>query len=78
MDNISDLLAGRNLSEPPESKIVKDFVLKKYNEVVSVKVELNKIVILVKNSALAGSIRMNIPEIQKACDTKKRIVIYLN
>lgn len=78
MDNLSDLLARRNLSEPPEIKIIKDFVLEKYDEDISVKVEPNKIVILVNNSALASSIRMNIPDIQKACGNSKRIVIYFN
>lgn len=77
MDNLSDLLANRDLHEPPEIKIVKDFILKKYDESVGVQVDLNKIIILVKNSALASSIRMCIPEIQAACNTEKRIAIYL-
>jgi cytidylate kinase len=78
MDNISDLLSQRNISEPPEIKIIKDFILKKYDEDVSVKIETSKIVIFASNSALANSIRMHIPEIQKVCDSDKRIVIYLN
>ncbi len=78
MDNISDLLARKNLSEPPEIKIIKEYVLNKYDEVVNVKVEISKIVIFATSSALANSIRMNIPEIKKACKSDKRIVIYLN
>lgn len=78
MDNISDLLANRNLSEPPEIKIIKDFILNKYDEDVAIKIEQNKIIIFASNSALANSIRMNVPEIQKICDSDKRIVIYLN
>jgi hypothetical protein len=78
MDNISDLLAKKNISEPPEIRIIREYIKQKYDEDVSVKLDINKIVIFAKNSALANSIRMNIPEIQKICDTEKRIVIYLN
>lgn len=78
MDNLSDLLANKNLSEPPEAKIIKNFIFNKYGEVVSVKIESNKTIIYAANSALASSIRMDIPEIQKACDSDNRISIYLN
>ncbi len=77
MDNISDLLSRKNLSEPPEIKIIKDYIFKKFNEKATVKIEVNKIVIYVSNSALSNSIRMNIPEIQKICESDKRVVIYL-
>jgi hypothetical protein len=78
MDNLSDILANKNLREPPETKLIKEYVLNKYDEHVGVQVDLNKIIILVNNSALASSIRMCIPEIQKICGTKKQIAIYLN
>ncbi len=78
MDNISDLLSKRNIAEPPEIKLIKDYVLQKYGENVSVKIADNKITIYAHNSALASSIRMNIPEIQTLCKSDKRIVIYLN
>ena len=78
MDKISDLLSHKNLSEPPEIKIIQNYINEKYSEKVSVKIETNKIVIFATNSALASSIRMNIPELQKICDTDKRIVIYIN
>ena len=77
MDNLSDLLSQKDLREPPETKIIKDYVLNKYEENVGVKIDNNKITILVKNSALAGSLRMDIPNIQIACGTSKRVVIYL-
>jgi ribosomal protein L31E len=77
MDNISDILANKNVSEPPEIKIIKDFILKEYDEIVSVKIELNQIIIYVGNSALASNIRMNIPKIQAACNSSKRVAIYL-
>ena len=78
MDNLSDLLAHRNLAEPPEIKLIKDFIRKKFNEEVTVKVGINKITLLVTSSALASNIRMNIPDIQSVCGSNKRIVIYLS
>ena len=78
MDNLSDILAKKDLSEPPEYKIIKEFVLNKYEETVNIKIDISKITILVSNSALANSLRMNIPELQELCNTTKRIVIYLN
>ena len=78
MDNLSDILARKDLSEPPEIKIIKDIILKKYGENISVKIDVNKIIIYAKNSALASNIRMDIPEIQKKCASDKRIAIYLD
>jgi hypothetical protein len=77
MDNLSDLLAHKGLSEPPEINIIKEYISKKYDEKVSVKVDPTKITIFANSSALAGNLRMNIPEIQEACGSNKRIVIYL-
>lgn len=77
MDNISSLLAQKNLSEPPEIKVIKDYVFKKYGVDISVRVDNNKVIIYANNSALASSIRMNIPDIKKVCNNDKRIVIYL-
>ena len=76
MDNLADILSRKDLNEPSEIKIIKDFVKNKYNEVIRVKVETNKIVIYADGSALASSISMDIPQIQTACNSDKRIVIY--
>jgi len=77
MDNLADILSRKNIQESPEIKIIKDFVMKNYNETVNIKVDLNKIIIFVNSSGLASNLRMNIPEIQRICSTDKRIAIYI-
>ena len=77
MDNISDLLKNKGVKEPEEISLIKKFIMKKYQEEVGVKVEVNKITVLVRSSALANTIRMDVAQIQKACNTTKRIAIYI-
>jgi hypothetical protein len=62
-NSLADLLANK-WEEPAEMSTIKDFVRKKYNAQVSA-----------PNAALAGTLRMNISELQKTLNTEKRLVI---
>ncbi len=74
-DSIADLLADRNIEQPPEIKIIQDFVEAKFQVKPQITVGQTQIVIGVKGSALAGALRPFLVQIKDACQTDKRLVI---
>lgn len=77
MDSIKSLLNNRYLSEPPEIKQIKNFILSIYQSNSEVIVQQSKIIITVPSAALANSLRLRVLELQKLIQTKKKIVIYI-
>jgi len=74
-DQIKDLLPKRRYEEPPEVQTIKTFVMDKYQQPVGVTVQPNQILINVKSAALAGALRTHMHELQKLCQTDKRLVL---
>lgn len=74
-DSIGDLLPRRKYDEPPEVKVIKDFVQEKFKQPVMVVVQPSTILIHVKGAALAGALRFHIHELQELCQTEKHLVI---
>jgi len=74
-DSLGDLLTGKRLEEPPEIKIIKDYVRQQLKTEVNVAVGPRQISILVTNAALAGALRMHLHQLQQLCQTDKRLVI---
>lgn len=72
---MGDLLGARNYSEPAEIQIIKDFVFNNFSSPCSVTIQQRTIVISVKSSALAGSLRLKLHELQEICATDKRLMI---
>lgn len=72
---IRDLLADRFDAEPPEIKIIKDYVQAHFDESVAVTIRDNQIVINTRSSAMAGSLRPHLYELSKLCKTKKRLTV---
>ena len=75
MDNLSDILLRKDFDVPPEVAIIQRYTLEHFHVSVSVKVQEKVIVITGKSSSLIGSLRMHIRQIQKACQTDKKIVL---
>jgi hypothetical protein len=57
MDNLQDLLAARTPKEPPEIRIIKEFVQQKFDEPVNVLVTEREIVVTVGSGSLASALR---------------------
>jgi len=76
--NLSDLLDKSKYAEPPEIKIIKDFVNEHFKAEVMVAVGPQRIVINVSSAALAGALRAHLHELQQLCETDKRLVIRIN
>lgn len=74
-DSIGDLLLKRDFDEPPEVRLIKEFIRKKFGAEVGVATQQNQIIISVSNGALAGALRMKLHELQKLCATDKKLVI---
>lgn len=65
MDSLFDLLANRIPDEPPEIKLVRQYVRDQFREQALVAVHDQDIVITVRSSALAGSLRARSSALQK-------------
>lgn len=74
-DSLADILGRQRFEEPPEVKIIKDFVQDKFKSNASVTIQTHQIIIGVSSAALAGTLRMHLHELQKLCQTEKRLVI---
>ncbi len=75
MDNLADILRQRDFDEPPEVRAIKDYVRRHYDAEVKVTVQPHAIVVAARSAALIGSLRMNLPKLQKAASTEKRILL---
>jgi hypothetical protein len=73
MDSLDDILRNKDFSEPRESKAIKNFVKKRFNEIVTVQLQKNSIIIVSGNSSLADSLRQLGPQLQEAAKTDKKL-----
>jgi hypothetical protein len=72
---IGDLLPRNQFQEPPEVKIIKQYMQNTYQQDVGVTIKPREIIISVKGAALAGTLRMRLHELKELCQTDKRLVI---
>lgn len=75
MDNLRDILARRDLDEPPEVRAIKDYVRRYYEAEVHVTMQPHAIVVTARSAGLIGSLRANLPKLQDAAGTDKRIML---
>jgi len=75
MDNLGDLLRRRDLDEPPEVRAIKEYVRRYYKADVRVTMQPHSIVIAGRSAALIGSLRLNLPKLQDAAGTDKRLLL---
>jgi len=74
MDGLGDILKRRDLDEPPEVRAIKEYVRRYYEAEVRVTIQQHAIVIAGRSSALIGSLRLNLPKLQAAANTEKRLI----
>jgi len=74
MDGLGDILKRRDLDEPPEVRAIKEYVRRYYEAEVRVIMQQHAIVIAGRSSALIGSLRLNLPKLQAAANTEKRLI----
>ena len=72
---LADILADRFDEEPPEVKIIKQYIHDNFDLAVAVAVRDQLIIITARSSALAGAIRPHLYKIKQISGTKKRLTI---
>ena len=75
MDNLADILQRKDFDEPPEVRAIKDYVRRYYDADVKVTLQPHAIVVSARSAALIGSLRLNLPKLQNAASTDKRIML---
>jgi hypothetical protein len=75
MDGLGDILRRRDLDEPPEVRAIKEYVQRYYEKDVKVIMQPHTIIVSARSAALIGSLRMNLPKLQEAAATDKRIML---
>jgi hypothetical protein len=75
MDDLRNILQRRDFDEPPEVRAIKEYVRRYYDTEVRVTMQQHAIVVSARSAALIGSIRLNLPKLQAAANTEKRILL---
>jgi hypothetical protein len=75
MDGLGDILSRKDYDAPPEVRAIKDYVRRHYDADVNVTMQQHAIVISGRSAALIGSLRLNLPKLQAAANTEKRIML---
>jgi hypothetical protein len=77
-DSLGDILSKKQMDEPPEIGIIKQFLQDKFQATAVVTVHPNQIVIGVSSAALAGTLRMYLHHLRQLCKTEKRLIIRID
>lgn len=72
---MQDILGQKDFTVPDEISAVKKYVLRRYKSPCRVKFERDNLVLSVRESALASTIRLEQNQLIEACGLKKRLVI---
>jgi hypothetical protein len=73
MDSLSSLLSDKNFDEPSEIDDLKRFIKDTYNAESVISISGQSIIISVGSSALAGSLRLRMPEIKRSLKIDRKI-----
>lgn len=72
-DSLHDILSRKDFDMPPEVRAIKEYVRRHYDAEVQVIMQPHSIVVAAPSAGLIGSLRMNLPKLQAAAATEKRI-----
>ena len=75
MNSLHDLLLKRDFDVPPEVAAIKAYVHEEFGAEVAVQIRQKDIVISGRSSALIGSLRLHLQQLQKAAKTDKKLVL---
>jgi len=76
MQSLNDIMLKKNFDEPAEIQIIKDFVERHFKQhAVGVIMQPRQIIITTPSSALAGSLRMKLHELQELVGAERRLII---
>lgn len=73
MDSLNSILGRRDFDVPPEITAIKEYVRRHYDSEVHVQIKGNIIVVFAPSASLISTLRLELPKLQKASGTDKRI-----
>ncbi|MEI7631711.1 MAG: hypothetical protein WCJ60_00115 [bacterium] len=77
--DLKDILKGRNIpQEPPESLALKKYVQSKYNVATQVIISPHHLTLVVPSSALAGTLRLELPRMLEECKITQKLHIRIS
>ncbi len=74
MDSIKDMLTPDRFAKPDEIAAIKQYVQDRYKAEVEVLIRSKDIVIITGSAGLANSLRLELPQLQKAAGTDKKLL----
>lgn len=74
-DSLGDILSKRGHNEPPEIKIIKDFVHAEVGIIPQIKITKTTIVVALPSAAAAGTLRFRIFQLQRQLGHDRKILI---
>jgi len=75
MDGLGDILRHKDFDEPAEIRAIKEYVRRYYDAEVRVTMQPHAIVVAARSASLIGSLRLNLPKLQAAAATDKRLIL---
>jgi hypothetical protein len=75
MDGLGDILSRKDFDAPPEVRAIKEYVRRYYDADVTVTMQQHAIIVAARSASLIGSLRVNLPKLQDAANTDKRILL---
>lgn len=74
-DSLFNILSDKDFDQPQQLVAIKGYVQRHWGQEIQAKMSNKNVVITVKSAALASTIRMHIPAIQKECDIDGKLII---
>ena len=75
MDSLKGILDPSRFSTPPEVAFIKAYIKDRYQSDADVLVRQKDIVITVASASLAGSLRLELHQLQKLAQTNKKLLL---
>lgn len=70
-------MGSRDYTPPSEIDVIKDYVLRRYKSKCQVYLQKDKIILRVKSSALANTLRLEQKRLIEACNLQKQLVVQI-
>jgi len=75
MDSLSNILGRKDLTPPQEISKLKAYIFENYGKEADIKLGPKGFTIIVSSSALASTLRLNLPEIKRQLSIKDQLMI---
>lgn len=74
MQSLQDVLGGRDYTPPDEIELIKNYVTRRHKSACQVTLRRDHIIISVRSSALASTLRLEQERIVEECGLNRRLV----